>query len=210
VGVHVELMVVLVVEQYLLVQQDQQLLEDRVIHLLQIRLKVIQVELTLKHHLILVGFQDQVVVELELLDQQLLLLVLASAGGAGGSGVANNILGPCTTYAGGGGGGGACVGGPPTGPGAGGAGGSGGGGTGASSGPGQNAGSAGGTNLGGGGGGAGKCNTPGGQAGGPGIVVVRAPSSITFAVTPCTNTLSTHPGGDKIAKFTVSGTLTVS
>jgi hypothetical protein len=69
-------MVVLVVEQYLLVQQDQQLLEDRVIHLLQIRLKVIQAELTLKQHLILVGFQDQVVVELELLDQQLLLLVL--------------------------------------------------------------------------------------------------------------------------------------
>jgi hypothetical protein len=69
-------MVVLVVEQYLLVQQDQQLLEDRVIHLLQTLLKVIQAELILKQHLILVGFQDQVVVELELLDQQLLLLVL--------------------------------------------------------------------------------------------------------------------------------------
>ena len=64
------------VEQYLLVQQDQQLLEDRVIHLLQILLKVIQVELTLKQDLVLVDFQDQVVVELEALDQQLLLVVL--------------------------------------------------------------------------------------------------------------------------------------
>jgi len=61
---HVEVMEVLVVEQYLLVQQDQQLLEDRVIHLLQTLLKVIQEELTLKvliHKL--VDLQDQVVVE---------------------------------------------------------------------------------------------------------------------------------------------------
>jgi hypothetical protein len=42
-------------------------------------------------------------------------------------------------------------------------------------------------------------------------VVVRAPSATTFAGTPCCAfTASTHPGGDKIAKFTASGTLTVS
>jgi hypothetical protein len=29
-------------------------------------------------------------------------------------------------------------------------------------------------------------------------------------VAPCSNSTSTHPGGDKIATFTVSGTLTVS
>jgi hypothetical protein len=72
---HVEVLEVLVVEQYLLVQQDQQLLEDQVILLLIALLKVIQVELTLKLTLILVDFQDQVVVELEALDQQLLLVV---------------------------------------------------------------------------------------------------------------------------------------
>jgi hypothetical protein len=31
-----------------------------------------------------------------------------------------------------------------------------------------------------------------------------------MAVTPGDNSTSTHPGGDKLAKFTVSGTLTVS
>jgi len=41
-------------------------------------------------------------------------------------------------------------------------------------------------------------------------LMVRGPSARTFAVTPCTNAISTHPGGDKIATFTVSGTLTVS
>jgi hypothetical protein len=44
-------------------------------------------------------------------------------------------------------------------------------------------------------------------------VVVRGPSSITFAVTPCTNTVTTLPspaGSYKVATFTVSGTLTVS
>jgi hypothetical protein len=40
--------------------------------------------------------------------------------------------------------------------------------------------------------------------------VVRGPSAITFAVAPGDNSTSTHPGGDKIATFTVSGTLTVS
>jgi hypothetical protein len=47
-------------------------------------------------------------------------------------------------------------------------------------------------------------------SGGPGIVIVRAPSAVSFAVSPGTNSTSTHPGGDKIATFTVSGTLTVS
>ena len=65
----------------------------------------------------------------------------------------------------------------------------------------------------GGGGGAGNgrsdCVSRGGS-GGSGIVIVRGPSAITFAVTPCTNSTSTHPGGDKIATFTVSGTLTVT
>jgi hypothetical protein len=41
-------------------------------------------------------------------------------------------------------------------------------------------------------------------------VVVRLPSAATLAVTPCTNSTSTHPGGDKLATFTVSGTLTIS
>jgi hypothetical protein len=41
-------------------------------------------------------------------------------------------------------------------------------------------------------------------------VVVRGPSSVTFAVTPGCNTASTHPGGDKLAKFIETGTLTIS
>ena len=49
-----------------------------------------------------------------------------------------------------------------------------------------------------------------GAAGGSGIVILRAPSARTFAVTPGTNSTSTHPGGDKLATFTVSGTLTVT
>ena len=63
-------------------------------------------------------------------------------------------------------------------------------------------------NTGGGGGGAG--DVANGGTGGSGIVVVRGPSAVTFAVAPGTNSTSTHPGGDKIATFTVSGTLTVS
>ena len=49
-----------------------------------------------------------------------------------------------------------------------------------------------------------------GGIGGSGIVIIRGPSAVTFAVTPGTNSTSTHPGGDKIATFTVSGTLTIS
>jgi hypothetical protein len=42
-------------------------------------------------------------------------------------------------------------------------------------------------------------------------VVIRGPSAITFVGSPCcAYTASTHPGGDKIAKFTASGTLTIS
>ena len=49
-----------------------------------------------------------------------------------------------------------------------------------------------------------------GTAGGSGIVIVRVPSefALTGSPTPA-RTLSTHPGGDKIAKFTASGTLTI-
>ena len=72
-----------------------------------------------------------------------------------------------------------------------------------------------GESQGGAGGAGGLCAAPSpslssGANGGSGIVIVRGPSARTFAVTPCTNATSTHPGGDKIATFTVSGTLTVS
>ena len=64
-----------------------------------------------------------------------------------------------------------------------------------------------------GGGGAPAATPPGpgsgGGNGGPGIIVVRGPSALTFTVTPGTNSTSTHPGGDKLATFTVTGTLTV-
>ena len=53
-------------------------------------------------------------------------------------------------------------------------------------------------------------NYPGGN-GGSGIVVIRGPSAVAFAGSPCCAfTGSTHPGGDKIAKFTASGTLVVT
>jgi len=42
------------------------------------------------------------------------------------------------------------------------------------------------------------------------MVIVRGPSAVSFSVSPGTNATATHPGGDKIATFTVSGTLTVS
>ena len=37
----------------------------------------------------------------------------------------------------------------------------------------------------------------------------RAPSAITFTVAPGTNTTGTAPNGDKLAEFTVSGTIQV-
>ena len=52
---------------------------------------------------------------------------------------------------------------------------------------------------------------PSHDPGGSGIVVIRGPSALTFAGSPCCAfTGSTHPGGDKIAKFTASGTLTIT
>ena len=119
--------------------------------------------------------------------------------------VLHAITGTATTYAGGGGGGSEI----PTGdsPGSGGAGGGGAAGSGAAG-----SGTSGTANTGGGGGGAQGAPTSSGTSGsgGSGIVIVRAPSTTTFAVSPGTNSTSTHPGGDKIATFTVSGTLTVS
>jgi hypothetical protein len=65
-----------------------------------------------------------------------------------------------------------------------------------------------------GGGGGGSSSGPGptncSGAGGSGVVIVRTPSAFTLAVTPGTNATAAHPGGDKIATFTVSGTLTVT
>jgi hypothetical protein len=51
-----------------------------------------------------------------------------------------------------------------------------------------------------------------GAAGGPGIVILRFPSDATLSVSPGTNSTGTVPGPstDKIATFTVNGTLTVS
>ena len=41
--------------------------------------------------------------------------------------------------------------------------------------------------------------------------MVRVPAGFTLAGSPCAaTTLSTHPGGDKIAKFTADATLTIS
>jgi hypothetical protein len=62
-------------------------------------------------------------------------------------------------------------------------------------------------NTGSGGGG----GNPGGS-GGSGIVVVRFPSAACIAAAPGTNTVTTcvGPANDKVATFTVSGTLTVN
>ena len=50
-----------------------------------------------------------------------------------------------------------------------------------------------------------------GGNGGPGIVILRGPSAVTFTASPSPSaTISTHPGGDKLAKFTSTGTLTIS
>ena len=126
--------------------------------------------------------------------------------GNGGSGAATSITGSSQTHAGGGGGGGY-----QSAPG--GSGGSGGGGNGTN--PQSGTGQAGGAGDGGGGGGAGYQpggNAPGG-AGGSGRVVIRIPAANapgTLAVAPGTNSLTTDsPTGDKIANFTVDGTLTL-
>ena len=70
--------------------------------------------------------------------------------------------------------------------------------------------------FGGGGGGAnpaasGPSGFNAGKNGGSGVVIIRVPSAVVLAGNPtCATTLSTHPGGDKIAKFTASAVLTVS
>jgi hypothetical protein len=46
--------------------------------------------------------------------------------------------------------------------------------------------------------------------GGTGTVILRGPAAVTFTVAPGTNTTSTAPNGEKIATFTVSGTVTTS
>ena len=65
---------------------------------------------------------------------------------------------------------------------------------------------------GGGGGGAGD-NAPGGATGGSGVVVLRFPSGATVTASPGTNTVTTLPapvGSCKVARFTVTGTNTVT
>ena len=126
--------------------------------------------------------------------------------GNGGSGSSTSITGSAVTHAGGGGGGGY-----QSAPG--GSGGSGGGGNGTN--PQSGTGQPGTPALGGGGGGAGYQpggNAPGGS-GGSGKVVIRIPAADapgTLAVAPGTNSLATDgPTGDKIASFTVDGTLTL-
>jgi hypothetical protein len=68
-------------------------------------------------------------------------------------------------------------------------------------------------NTGGGGGGTGEIpKTIAGGTGGSGIVYLRFPSGAGVAVSPGTNTVTTcvGPANDKVAKFTVSGTNTVT
>jgi hypothetical protein len=123
-------------------------------------------------------------------------------GGPGGSGTASNITGSPTTYAGGGGGGVYGMGY------SGGSGGSGGGGSGGPAGGGN--GGAGSNGLGGGGGAGGgfPSSYGSGGAGGHGRVIIRFPSSSVLTAAPGTNTITDHPGGDKLATFNVTGTLT--
>jgi hypothetical protein len=125
-------------------------------------------------------------------------------GGVGGAGRTSGITGSCVARGGGGGGGGSYNGGTPI-PGpasdGGGAGGSG------------SVGTAGTANTGGGGGGGGgNCTPYNGGNGGSGIVVVRFPSAVCIAAAPGTNTITNcvGPANDKVATFTVTGTLTVS
>ena len=80
-----------------------------------------------------------------------------------------------------------------------------------SSGPGS-AGTAGTANTGGGGGGDVMEHVAGiSCSSGSGVVVVRFPGSTCASVAPGTNTLSScvGPANDKVARFTVSGTLTI-
>jgi hypothetical protein len=127
----------------------------------------------------------------------------SNAAGPGGPGANNSISDTSVTYSGGGGGGGYNSQGGSGGPGGGGAGGA------------ENVGGTpGGPNTGGAGGSPGAGGNPGtGTSGGSGIVYLRIPSAnapVSLAVAPGTNTLTTlSPSGDKLATFTVSGTLTI-
>ena len=113
-----------------------------------------------------------------------------NVGGNGGDGLPNTITGSIVYYSGGGGGGN------------GGLGGNGGGGNGA-----LTVGIAGTVNTGGGGGGGWNHAGGGGGAGGSGIVVISYPVNSGIAATGGTITTS---GGNKIHKFTGSGTFTVT
>jgi hypothetical protein len=127
----------------------------------------------------------------------------SNAAGPGGSGASNSISDSSVTYAGGGGGGGYNS--------SGGSGGPGGGGSGGAE---NNGGTPGSVNTGGGAGSPGAGSNPGtGTSGGSGIIYLRIPAAnapVSLAVAPGTNTLTTlAPSGDKLATFTVSGTLTI-
>ena len=134
---------------------------------------------------------------------------VSNDGGAGGAGRANSITGAPVLYAGGGGG---SPYGNPAGTTAGGSGGGGNSGNPASPAPVQ-ASMAGTVNLGGGGGGTGESpKTIAGGSGGSGVVYLRFPSAANVVVSPGTNTVTTcvGPANDKVAKFTVSGTNTIT
>ena len=127
----------------------------------------------------------------------------SGVGGNGGAGATNSINGSSTAYAGGGGGGKRCAA-----SGSAGSGGAGGGGDGSKAS--CTAGAAGTANTGGGAGGGGLFGA--GSQGGSGVVVLRFPGPTSATVAPGTNTLSTCVGScnEKVARFTVSGTLTIS
>jgi hypothetical protein len=137
----------------------------------------------------------------------------ADVAGPGGNGSPSTITGSDVTRAGGGGGGVVNENNPPTGTGTRGNGGSGGGGPGGQTGPTapEHNGSTGTVSTGSGGGASGGYPPIPGSGisgnGGSGIIIVRGPADARFTVTPGTNTITTAPGGEKIATFTVSGTL---
>lgn len=137
----------------------------------------------------------------------------ATVAGNGGNGSPSTITGSDVTRAGGGGGGvGTGASGPQ--PSTGGTGGSGGGGNGGKVGPTvpEYSGSPATVNTGSGGGGSGYFESPTeivslSGNGGSGVIIIRGPASAKFTVSPGTNTVTTAPGGEQIATFTVSGTL---
>jgi len=132
----------------------------------------------------------------------------AGAGGAGSpvtsifGAAPQPFYGPTNGVYAGGGGGSGCGG-------SAGSGGPGGGGAGAT-GPSGTPGTAGTVNTGGGAGGTGSDNS--GAAGGSGIVLIKIPSTNpgSYSISPGSNTLTPVPGCAQVAKFTVSGTLTLS